>query len=162
MTAPAVTFRPATEGDHAHWSRLIREWWDDRPPRLERLWFRHFAATTIVGETDAGRPVALAVALPSATFPGRGVLWGVVVAPGLRRQGIGRGVVEAAVAALGGAGVGPVEATVWPGNRIGVRFLEALGFGFVPDSLATRLYGVPVRADYDGRGEDRAVMVRPG
>jgi GNAT superfamily N-acetyltransferase len=158
---PDVTFRPATEADHARWSRLLREWWDDRPPRLDRLWFRHFAATTIVGETGEGRPIALAAALPSATIAGRGVLWAVVVAPGLRRQGIGRAIVEVVEAALREAGVGAVEAAVWPGNRVGVRFLEGIGFVPVAASLATPLYGVPALADYDGDGEDRAVMARP-
>ena len=61
-TRPDVTFRPATEADHARWSRLLREWWDERPPRLERLWFRHFAGTSVVGETADARPAALAVA----------------------------------------------------------------------------------------------------
>jgi hypothetical protein len=73
--------------------------------------------------------------------------------------------VEAVVAALREAGVGAVESVVWPGNRVGIRFLERLGFAPVPESLATPLYGVPALADYDGDGEDRAVMVlrqRPG
>lgn len=158
---PAITFRRATEADHARWSRLLREWWDERPPRLERLWFRHFAATSLIGETAGGRPAALAVAFPSATIPGLGMLWAVVVAPGFRRRGLGREVVLAAVAALRGVGVGAVEAAVWPGNRAGVRFLEALGFAPVPESLATPLYGVPALTGYDGDGEDRALMVLP-
>jgi ribosomal protein S18 acetylase RimI-like enzyme len=155
---PDLTFRPATEADHARCSRLLREWWDERPPRLDRLWFRHFAATTLIGETADGRPAALVAAFPSASLPGHGVLLAVAVAPSMRRQGIGRAAVEATVAALREAGVGAVEAAVWPGNRIGIRFLEGLGFAFVPESLATPLYGVPALADYDGDGEDRAVM----
>jgi GNAT superfamily N-acetyltransferase len=159
LTTPAdITFRPATEADHARWSRVLREWWDDRPPRLDRVWFRHFAATTIVGEA-AGRPAALAAAFPSATIAGRGVLWMVAVAPGLRRRGVGRAIVGAAVTALREAGANHVETAIWPGNRIGVRFLSAMGFEPVAESLATPLYGVPALADYDGDGEDRAVML---
>jgi GNAT superfamily N-acetyltransferase len=157
-TRPDVTFRPATEADHARCSHLLREWWDDRPPRLERLWFRHFSATTIVAETGSTRTVGLAVSFPSAAIEDRGVLWAVAVAPAMRRHGVGRAIVDAAVAALREAGVGALEAAVWPGNRVGVRFLEALGFAPVAESLATPLYGVPALADYDGDGEDRAVM----
>ena len=73
LTGPAgVTFRDATEADHARFVHLVREWWDERPPRLERLWFRHFASSTVVGESAEGRPVALAVAFPSAGLAARG------------------------------------------------------------------------------------------
>jgi GNAT superfamily N-acetyltransferase len=153
-----VTIREATEADHARLSRLIREWWDERPPRLERLWFRHFAGTTFVAVDPAGRPVGLAIAFRSAVHHERGVLNLVAVAPKHRRRGLGRSLVGASSDALRREGAGTMEAAVWPGNRTGVRFLEALGFTPVEESLATRLYGVPAFADYDGTDEDRAIL----
>jgi GNAT superfamily N-acetyltransferase len=155
-----VTFREATQADHARLARLAREWWNERPPRIERIWFRHFGPTTLVGETADGRPIALAIGFRGAGDPSRGVLYLVAVAPGVRRRGIGRDIVAAVEGRLAAAGATSVEAAVWPGNRAGIRFLQALGYEPAPESRATRLYGVPAIADYDGDGEDRAIFER--
>ncbi len=157
---PDVAFRDAIEGDHAHLVHLVREWWDEHPPRLERLWLRHFAGTSVVGTSAAGRFVAAAIGFPSAGRPGRGVLWLVAVAPAQRRRGVGRAAAAAVVQRLGLTGARSVEAVVWPGNRAGVRFLEAIGFATAEESRGAQLYGVPAIADYDGDGEDRSVLER--
>jgi hypothetical protein len=67
--------------------------------------------------------------------------------------------VTALEARLAADGVLEVEAEVWPGNRPGVRFFEALGYAPIPESLATPLYGIPAIVDYDGPDEDRSVFV---
>ena len=154
-----VTLRHPTEADQSRLAGLVREWWDERPPRFERLWIRHFCGTSAVAEDERGHLVAVAIAFASRALPGRGVLHLVAVAPSHRRHGLGRGVAETAMAALGEDGIEQFEATVWPGNRGGVRFLEALGFAPVDASRATPLFGVPALADYDGDGEDRALFV---
>jgi ribosomal protein S18 acetylase RimI-like enzyme len=164
LTQPvAVSFREATEADHARLARLVHQWWDERPPRIERFWMRHFSPTTLVGEAPDGRPVALAIGFRGSDSGGRqaaGVLHLVAVAPALRRRGIGRAIVAAVEARLVAAGATRVEAVVWPGNRVGVRFLEGLGYQPIEESRATPLYGVPAIANYDGEGEDRAVFER--
>jgi len=129
------------------------------PPRLERIWFRHFSATSVLAELPDGRTVGIAVGFLSPTQPGRGVLLLVAVGRAHRRRGLGRTLVDEVLARLRAPGpVTGVEASVWPGNRVVVRFLQALAFAPVPASLATRLYGVPALEDYDGDGEDRAVL----
>jgi ribosomal protein S18 acetylase RimI-like enzyme len=155
-----VTFRAPTEADHLRLARLVREWWDERPPRIDRLWFRHFASTSVVGTLADGRPIAVAIAFRSPKVRGHGVLTLVAVAPSDRRRGVGRAAVDAAIERLKESDpTTAVEATVWPGNRAGVRFLEALGFAPDPSSRATPLYGVPAIADYDGEGEDRSLFI---
>jgi ribosomal protein S18 acetylase RimI-like enzyme len=159
----AVAFRQPTEADHARYARLAREWWDDRPPRIERFWMRHFGPTTLLAEAPDGRPLGLAIGFrgsASSEPAGRGVLHLVAVAPGVRRRGIGRALAAAVEERLVAAGATSVEAVVWPGNRVGVRFLEALGFEPIPESRSTPLFGVPAIANYDGEGEDRSVLVR--
>jgi ribosomal-protein-alanine N-acetyltransferase len=160
LTPPAVVFREATEADHPRLARLIREWWDERPPHLERLWFRHFPATTVVGVDPEGRPMALAIGLPTAGDVRVGVLQLVAVAPKVRRRGVGREAVESVIARLRASGATSVEAAVWPGNRSGARFLEAVGFVVSPSPDGARLYGLPAIADYDGEGDDRSLFVR--
>jgi GNAT superfamily N-acetyltransferase len=158
-----AAFRQPTEADHARYARLAREWWDERPPRVERFWMRHFGPTTLLAEAPDGRPLGLAIGFRGADSPGpagRGVLHLVAVAPGVRRRGIGRALVAGIEERLVATGATTVEAVIWPGNRVGVRFLEALGFEPVPDSRSTPLYGVPAMANYDGEGEDRAIFER--
>lgn len=158
-TVAGLSLREPTEADHPRLARLVREWWDERPPHLERLWLRHFSATSVVAENPGGRLAGLAVAFRSPAEPERGVLQLIAVAPDIRRRGVGRALVADAERRLAAGGVAAVEVVVWPGNRAGIRFLEALGYEPAP-SAVERLYGVPATADYDGEGEDRSVMER--
>ncbi len=162
MTEPPqnVEIREATAADYQRVARLVREWWDERPPIVERLWFRHFGPTSVVAVTPEGRPAAVAVAFLSASTPTRGVIQLVAVAPAARRAGMGRAVISAAETRLAEAGATSAEAVIWPGNRAGIRFLEALGYRPAEETNRTRLYGVPAIADFDGEGEDRALLVR--
>ena len=163
MKKPAddLAIREATEADHPRLMGLVREWWDERPPRLDRLWFRYFPGTTLVAETADGRLRALAIAFVSGRDPQRGVLQLIAVAPDLRRRGVGRMLVAAVEERLVAAGATAVEAVFWPGNRIAVRFLEALGYEALPETLRTPRYGIPAIPDFDGDGEDRAVFAHP-
>ena len=158
--AEDLAIREATEADHVRLAGLVREWWDERPPRLERLWFRYFPGTTLVAETADGRLRGLVIAFVSGHDPLRGVLHLVVVAPDVRRRGVGRRLVAAVEERLAAAGVTSVEAVFWPGNRIAVRFVEALGYEPLPETRATPRYGIPAIPDFDGDGEDRAIFAR--
>ncbi len=156
----AITIREATEADHARLAGLVREWWDERPPRLDRLWFRYFPGTTLVAQAADGRLRALAIGFAGGRDRERGVLLLAVVAPDARRRGLGRAIVTAVEERLAAAGVTTVEAVFWPGNRIAVRFAEALGYEALPETRATPRYGIPAVPDFDGDGEDRAIFTR--
>ena len=157
--AISIRLRAATEADHRLLARLIGEWWGERRPHVARLWFRHFAGLSWVAEHADGRLVGVAIGARGHDRPGIGMLVLVTVAPWQRQQGVGRTLVDAVGRSLETAGATSFEATLWPGNRVGVRFLEALGFGPAPEAV-DQLYGVPAIADFDGEGEDRAVFVR--
>ena len=154
-----VRLRAAAEADHGALARLIDEWWGERRPRVARFWFRHFARLSWIAERADGRPVGVAIGARGYDRPSTGLLVLVAVAPSQRRRGVGRSLVEAVWRSLESAGTTSLEATIWPGNRVGVRFLEALEFVPAPEA-GEQLYGVPAIADFDGEGEDRAIFVR--
>jgi ribosomal protein S18 acetylase RimI-like enzyme len=163
LIAPSdVRHRQPTEADHRRLARLVREWWDEQPPRLERLWIRHFGPTSLLAENADGRPLGIAIGFAGGADPSRGVLYLVAVAPEVRRRGVGRELVGGVEAALKTRGVASVEAVVWPGNRAGFRFLEGIGYVPTAESAAARLYGLPAIPNYDGEGdtEDRSVLER--
>ncbi len=65
-------------------------------------------------------------------------LWGVFVSPRFRGQGIGRALVERAVAHAGANGVRRVNLTVFVPNAAAVRLYESLGFqhfGIEPQAI---------------------------
>jgi GNAT superfamily N-acetyltransferase len=157
--SPEFRLRHATEADHLRLARLVDEWWGERRPRLPRLWLRHFALLSWIAERSDGRPIGLGVGFISIDHVGLGIVHLVAVAPSSRRRGVGRAIADAIEHSLIRQGAERVEATVWPGNRVGVTFLEALGYTPSPDA-PDRLYGVPATTDFDGEGEDRAVFVR--
>lgn len=158
--APHVTIRQATEADHARMSRLVRGWWGERPPKIERLWFRQFRRTTLVGETADGRPVALAIGFAGDPDAPRAAVYLVAVARSFRRRGVGRAMLAALEGRLAAGGAMAAEAVIWPGNRGAVRFLAAMGYEPIPESRATPLYGVAATAGFDGEDEDRSILVR--
>lgn len=157
-----LTFRHATEADHARIVALVDEWWGGRRMRalLPRLWFQHFAGTSWVAEAADGRLAGFVVAFVSQDDPTTGYVHMIAADPNRRRGGIGRSLYERVFDDLAARGVGRVTAITWPGNRQSVAFHQALGFR-VDDGPGTQnLYGTPAYADYDGDGDDRVVFVR--
>ena len=59
-----------------------------------------------------------------------------------------------------GRGATTITAVAWPDDPVAIAFFRSLGFE--PDSGpgTQRLYGVTAFPDYDGPGEDRAVLRR--
>jgi len=155
-----LVIRNPDEDDHRALVGRLGAWWAERPLDLPRLWLRHFAGTSWVAATPDGSFAGLAVGFASQDRADTGVLLAVAVAPAYRRQGLGRELVGRVERSLRDAGATRAEAVIWPGNRVAIRFVEAVGYEPIPESRATPLYGVPALADYDGIGEDRAVYVR--
>jgi len=58
------------------------------------------------------------------------------------------------------AGGRQVQAITWPGNRGSVDFHKRLGFRPDDGPGTTPIYGVPAYPNFDGDGQDRAVLIR--
>lgn len=169
--APAVTLRHPDESDHARLVAVIDEWWGGRRMRgqLPRLWLRHFATTSWVAEApvagEGDRLAGFLVGFVSTDDPTVASVHLLAVDPNLRRRGIGRTLVERFCTGVRAIGVRRVEALVRPDERPAVEFARAVGFEPVARDgsswIAARpLYGVPAFEDWDGPGEDRALLAR--
>jgi len=163
---PGVRFRSPVEADYPGIAAVVDDWWDGRVLQglLPRLWFRHFAGTSWLAETDgpdgAPRVAGFLVGFISPQDPGVGVVQAVGVDPNRRRLGIGRALVEHFVEYLRTAGASTIEALTWPDNRRALRFLAALGFEPDAGTGSRPLYGVPAFEGYDFGTEDRARFLR--
>lgn len=162
MTDPGLRFRRPTEADHARIVRLADDWWGGRRIRqlLPRLWFRHFASTSWIAESEDGKLAGFLVGFVSPDRPDEAYVHVVAANPNTRRRRVGAALYERFFEDVRGRGVRRVVAITWPGNRVSVEFHRAMGFR-VEDGPGTRnIYGVPAFPDYEFDGEDRAVFVR--
>ena len=161
--ATGVRFRRPTEADHPAIVGLVDEWWGGLRVHhlLPRLWFQHFTSTSWLAETDAGRPAGFIVGLIGADDPTTAFAHMIGVEPNRRRQGLGRALYGRFFDDVAGRGAVRVRALTWPGNRISVRFHEALGFRPVGGPGSQNLYGTTAFPDYDFPGDDRVVFERP-
>jgi len=158
----ALRYRHPTEDDHLSVARLLEAWWDTSRARtaLQRLWFRHFGATSWLAEWEDGRLAGVVVGFVS---PGRAEdarLLLVAVDPIVRRSGVGRDLVDRFIASARARGASRIETVVWAGDRPAIAFCRALGFAALDGAGATPIYGTPAYPDYDHDGDDMAVLVR--
>lgn len=158
----AVRFRRPCADDHARVLEAAPDWWADRRvrPLVRRVWFRHFTSRSWLAETPEGRLAGVLIGFVSPDDPSVGVIGLLGVSPNHRRAGLGRELVRRFGVDVERLGVRRLEATVWPDDRIALTFLRALGFR-PDDGPGTRpLYGTPAYADFEGPGEDVAILVR--
>jgi ribosomal protein S18 acetylase RimI-like enzyme len=129
----------------------VNVWWDGRQmaPVLPRLFFLHFEGTSFVAEDETGDLVGFVCGFLSQTDPSEAYIHFVGVSPDRRGEGIGRRLYERFFEEVREAGRAVVRCVTAPANEGSVAFHEALGFEV--DRVV---------ADYDGPGEDRALLVR--
>ena len=157
-----IRLRRVTEDDHAAIIPVLQDWWDEPPyPKLERLWFRHWASTSALAEDAAGRRAGLLVGFVSPDIPSEAVIRLLAVGDWARRRGIGRALVEHFASVARARGAERIVLGIAPGDPRRLAFLRALGFVTLALPGARSLYGVPAVPDAGGRGEDLAFFERP-
>jgi GNAT superfamily N-acetyltransferase len=158
----AILFRRPVEADHATIVELVDEWWGGRRLRslLPRLWFQHFRGTSWIAEAADGTLLGFLVGFLSPDNPDAAYVHMIGTNPNRRRRGIGRALYEHFLDDVRAAGRHRVLAITWPGNRVSVDFHRRLGFRPDDGPGTVPIYGVPAYPDYDGDGEDRAVLIR--
>ncbi len=146
-----LQIRHANPSDYGRVIQHVNAWWGGREmaPMLPKLFFLHFEGTSFVAEDDEGNLVAFLIGFVSQTRPDEAYVHFVGVAPEHRGSGVGRRLYERFFETVGEHGCTTVRCVTSPANSGSIAFHEALGFAV--DRVVD---------DYDGPGEDRAVLVR--
>lgn len=147
----AVSIRHAQPSDYGRVIQHVNAWWEGREmaPMLPQLFFVHFEGTSFVAEDEDGRLAGFLVGFLSQTDATDAYVHFVGVAPGHRGSGLGRELYERFFAAARENGRTTIRCVTLPANADSVAFHEALGFEVDR-----------VTEDYDGPGEDRALLVK--
>jgi ribosomal protein S18 acetylase RimI-like enzyme len=146
-----LQIRHANPSDYGRVIQHVNAWWGGREmaPMLPKLFFLHFEGTSFVAEDEEGNLVAFLIGFVSQTRPDEAYVHFVGVAPEHRGSGVGRRLYERFFDTVGQHGCTTVRCVTSPANSGSIAFHEALGF--TVDRVVD---------DYDGPGEDRAVLVR--
>ena len=157
---PPMTLRHPTEADVATLDDRLQDWRENRADEFPgRVWFRHFASTSWLAESDpGGRPLGLLLGFTSPDRAGEGVIQALAVDPAYRRKGIGRTLLGRFEAASQAAGAVRATAICRPDDRTSMAFYAAMGYEIDTGPGTRSLYGVKAYPDWDGRGEDRVLM----
>ncbi len=151
--------RALREEDYREIIMVLDDWWGGREMAglLPRLFFQHFADTSFAIEEE-GRVIAFLVGFVSQSRPGEAYIHFVGVDPAWRGQGLGQELYERFFAAARERGATSVHCITSPVNKGSIAFHRAMGFSLAPGDEESE--GVPVHADYDGRGGARVVFAK--
>ena len=146
-----VAIRHAQPADYGRVIQHVNAWWGGREmaPMLPKLFFVHFEGTSFVAEDEEGSLVGFLCGFLSQTSADDAYVHFVGVAPEQRGAGVGRALYEHFFEAARADGRAFVRCVTAPSNQESLAFHRALGFEVER-----------IARDYDGRGEDRALLVR--
>lgn len=146
-----MTLRHAKASDYGRVIGRINVWWGgrDMAPMLPKLFFIHFEGTSFVAEDADGELLGFVCGFLSQTSDEEAYIHFVGVTPEDRGEGLGRALYERFFEEARENGRTLVRCVTSPLNRESLAFHEAMGFEVER-----------VVPDYDGPGEDRALLVK--
>ena len=143
--------RHAHPADYGRVIQHVNAWWGgrDMAPMLPKLFFLHFEGTSFVAENDDGTLAAFLIGFLSQTDAEEAYIHFVGVTPEDRGDGLGRALYQRFFEEARASGRTVVRCVTSPVNQGSLAFHEAMGFEVER-----------VVEDYDGPGEDRALLVK--
>jgi ribosomal protein S18 acetylase RimI-like enzyme len=158
--AHPVRLRRPDDRDYDLVIGAVDGWWGGRSivPMLPRLFFTHFAGTSLVAESDDGTLLGFLVGFHSPSRPGEAYVHVIGVDPAARGGGVGAALHAAFADEARAAGCGSVALVTSPTNAASLAFHQ--GLGFHPQHGPAERDGLPYRPAYDGPDGDRVLLVR--
>ena len=146
-----ITVRHAKPSDYGRVIGRINVWWGgrDMAPMLPKLFFIHFEGTSFVAEDADGELLGFVCGFLSQTEDDEAYIHFVGITPEDRGEGLGRTLYERFFEEARANGRTVVRCVTSPLNRGSLAFHQALGFEVER-----------IAEDYDGPGEDRALLVK--
>jgi ribosomal protein S18 acetylase RimI-like enzyme len=146
-----TTIRHAQPSDYGRVIQHVNAWWGGREMALmlPQLFFVHFEGTSFVAENEEGKLVGFLCGFLSQTKAEEAYVHFIGVDPAQRGTGLGRELYEVFFATAREQGRTVVRAVTSPGNESSLAFHRSLAFEIERTVQ-----------DYDGPGEDRALLVR--
>lgn len=150
-TISTVEIRHAKPSDYGRVIGRINVWWGgrDMAPMLPKLFFIHFEGTSFVAEGEDGELLGFVCGFLSQAAEDEAYIHFVGVTPDDRGEGLGRTLYERFFDEVRAQGRSVVRCVTSPLNQGSLAFHEALGFEVER-----------IAEDYDGPGEDRALLVK--
>jgi ribosomal protein S18 acetylase RimI-like enzyme len=147
----AIEIRHAKPSDYGRVIGRINVWWGGREmaPMLPKLFFIHFEGTSFVAEGADGELLGFVCGFLSQTAHDEAYIHFVGVTPEDRGDGLGRKLYERFFEEARANGRSLVRCVTSPLNQGSLDFHQALGFEVER-----------IAEDYDGPGEDRALLVK--
>ena len=124
---------------------------------MPKLFFIHFRDTCFIAEKD-NQIVGFLIGFLSQTFPDEAYVHFLGVHPNFRKQGIARKLYEVFFETVRKRGRNIVHLVTASVNKESIAFHMHIGFQIEPQD--TRIDGLPVYRNYDGRGNDRVLFVK--
>ena len=157
MSQPLI--RQVEPKDYPPIVAVVDEWWGGRPMAnmLPKLFFVHFRNTSFIAEFD-GRIVGFLSGFISQAVQGEAYIHFVGIHPDYRNLGFGRTLYEHFCMTVKQLGCHTVRCVTSPVNRASIAFHRRMGFS--AEASDTIMEGIPISKDYDGRDEDRVLLVR--
>lgn len=123
----ALSFGPPTPADGTELWNLAREAGnlDVNSRYAYLLWCRDFAPTSVVARDTQGVIAGFITGYRRPEEPDVYFVWQVAVAPGYRRRGLARTMLDHVVHSMRSNGVRFVETTVTPNNKASMRLFES-------------------------------------
>lgn len=142
-----MNVRAATEADHPRVLAVVEEWWGGRQLAwlAQRLFFEHFADTSLIAEDDSGLAGFL-IGLLSQSRPDEAYIHMVATRPDRRRAGLARDLYTQFFELARAADRDVVTCITAPMNETSLAFHTALGF-------SARLH-----IDHEGPGADKIIF----
>ena len=160
-SASAFTTRNLRDDDCKQIMPVIDQWWGGRhvADMLPRLFFIHFRQTSFAVEDPlTGNVVAFLVGFVSQTDPEQAYIHFAGVHPNYRKRGLARGLYDTFFRAVRALGCRSVHCVTSPINRASIAFHKKIGFAI--ERGDGDVDGIPVAANYDGRGLARVLFTK--